>query len=296
MSSDKKYDSAWKNVIENLFAEFLLFFFPETYTDIDFSKGYEFLNKEFQKIVKESDTGIRYTDELVKVFLKDGSEQWLLIHIEVQSYKEQNFEERIYVYNYRIFDRYKKEVISLVILTDSDKNYRPNQYKVKRWNFKNVLEFPLVKLIDYAERKDELISSKNPFAVVVLAHLNYLETQKIRDENNMLENKINLIKELFKRGFSKEIIEHLFVFIDWLFQLSEIAELKFQERVKVIEGGITMSYITTWERRGIEKAKIEDAKRMYNKGFSIEDILDITGLSIDQLKTAGFFDERNSQE
>lgn len=86
-----KYDSAWKEVIENLFEDFLQFFFPDIFADIDFSKGYEFLNKELSSIVKDNKIGKRFADELVKVFLKDGSEKWLLIHIEVQGYKEKNF-------------------------------------------------------------------------------------------------------------------------------------------------------------------------------------------------------------
>ena len=81
-----KYDSAWKEVIENLFEDFLAFFFPEIFEDIDFSKGYAFLNKELASIVKDNKIGKRFADELVKVFLKDGSEKWLLIHIEVQGY------------------------------------------------------------------------------------------------------------------------------------------------------------------------------------------------------------------
>ncbi len=79
-------------------------FFPNIHKDIDFSKGYEFLEKELQKIIKTSKTGRRYADKLVKVFLKNGSERWLLIHIEIQGYKEKKFPERMYTYNYRIFE------------------------------------------------------------------------------------------------------------------------------------------------------------------------------------------------
>ncbi len=36
------YDSAWKEIIEDLFEDFLLFFFPDIHGDIDWSKGYAF--------------------------------------------------------------------------------------------------------------------------------------------------------------------------------------------------------------------------------------------------------------
>ena len=38
-------DSFWKKVLEELFADFLKFFFPDIHKDIDFSKGYQFLDK-----------------------------------------------------------------------------------------------------------------------------------------------------------------------------------------------------------------------------------------------------------
>ena len=45
-SNRQQNDSAWKNVIENLFEDFLLFFYPTIHQNIDFSRGYEFLDKE----------------------------------------------------------------------------------------------------------------------------------------------------------------------------------------------------------------------------------------------------------
>jgi hypothetical protein len=40
-------------------------------------------------------------DKLVKVFLRDGSEKWLLIHIEIHGYRESDFPKRVYHCNYR---------------------------------------------------------------------------------------------------------------------------------------------------------------------------------------------------
>jgi hypothetical protein len=124
-----EHDSAWKEVLENLFEDFLLFFFPHIHQEIDFSKGYDFLDKELQQIIRDSKTGTRIVDNLVKVFLIDGSEKWLLIHIEIQGYEQEEFPERMYVYNYRIFDKFRKEVASLALLTDDNPKFRPTEYR-----------------------------------------------------------------------------------------------------------------------------------------------------------------------
>ena len=49
---------------------------------------------------------------------KNNQETWLLIHIEVQGTRETDFSERMYVYNYRTYDRYRRPVASLAVLTD----------------------------------------------------------------------------------------------------------------------------------------------------------------------------------
>jgi predicted transposase/invertase (TIGR01784 family) len=286
MAKSTKYDSAWKDMIENLFEDFLLFFFPDVYNDIDFTKGYEFLNNELRTIVKDNEIGKRFADELVKVYLKDGSEKWLLIHIEVQGYREEKFKERIFVYNYRIFDKYKKEVISLAILTDSDAKYRPNSYNVNRWNFSFSINFPLIKIIDYKNRINELEQSENPFAIIVLAHLKLIEAKQ--DNNKKFDAKVYLIKTMFKKGYLKDKIKEVLVFIDWVIQLPKELEIKFDEELTDLKGENLMAYVTTWERKGMKKGEIEKAikiaKNMIDEGFDINLVKKITGLSIKEIE------------
>ena len=48
--STDEYDSPWKEAIEKFLPDFLAFFFPEAAAGIDWTKGYEFLDKEFQTV------------------------------------------------------------------------------------------------------------------------------------------------------------------------------------------------------------------------------------------------------
>jgi len=122
------FDEAWKEAIEIYFEPFMKLLFPDIHKDINFSKGYQFLDKELEKVLKESLTGKLRADKLVKVYLKNGREQYILIHIEIQGRKEKEFEQRMYVYNYRIYDRYRIDVVSLAVLADGNKNFRPSKY------------------------------------------------------------------------------------------------------------------------------------------------------------------------
>ena len=98
-------DGVWKEAIEYYFEYFLTFFFPEVAADVDHQRGYEFLDKELAEISQGGEVGGRIADVLVKVYLKDGSERWLVIHVEVQGYWEQDFARRVFTCNYRAFDR-----------------------------------------------------------------------------------------------------------------------------------------------------------------------------------------------
>lgn len=46
------------------------------------------------------------------------------------------------------------------------------------WGYTLAMAFPIVKLLDYADQWAMLESSKNPFAVVIMAHLKAQETRR----------------------------------------------------------------------------------------------------------------------
>jgi len=61
------YDSPWKEALDAYFEPFLALLFPQVHRHIDWSRGYESLDKEFQQVVREAEVGRRYVDKLVKV-------------------------------------------------------------------------------------------------------------------------------------------------------------------------------------------------------------------------------------
>ncbi len=103
----------------------------------------------------------------MRVWRQDGAEAWVLVHGEVQSQAEADFAERMYIYNYRLFDRYRRRVVSLAVLGDERAGWRPERFGYELWGCEVGLRFPTVKLLDYRARWTELEASRNPFAVVV---------------------------------------------------------------------------------------------------------------------------------
>jgi hypothetical protein len=157
----------------------------------------------------------------------------------------------MYVYNYRIFDRYDRKVASLAVLTDRQATWRPSGYGYTLWGCKVGIEFPVVKLLDHEKQWDELEQSPNPFAIIVMAHLKAQATY--RDNQGRLQWKFGFVKMLYNKGYSKEAILNLFRFIDWLMILPEELERRFLEAVRQYEEEIKMPYVTSVERMGIQQ-------------------------------------------
>ncbi|WP_338452444.1 NAD(P)H-dependent oxidoreductase [Niallia oryzisoli] len=80
------YDHLWKDIITDLFEEFLLFFSPELYEQVDFTIPPEFLEQKLHTIIPESLSNKRFSDKLVILKLKNGDEQWVYVHVEVLTY------------------------------------------------------------------------------------------------------------------------------------------------------------------------------------------------------------------
>jgi hypothetical protein len=259
------YDSPWKEALDRYFERCLAFFFPLAHAEIDWSRGYEMLDKELQGIVRQAKQGRRTVDKLVKVWLKSGEEKWLLIHVEVQSWKESDFPKRMYVYNYRIFDRYDREVISLAILADDDPAWRPSRYGYGRWGFHTSVEFPIIKLLDYAAQWPALEADPNPFALVVLAHLKTLETRRSPAERQTW--KVRLVKSLFDRGMDPEEVRQLFRFIDWVMELPEARDRLFWQEITTYQQEKAMPFVTIAERVGREKGLAEGREKGLVEGL-----------------------------
>ena len=110
--------------------------------------------------------------------------------------------ENVREYNYRLFDRYNREAVSLAVLGDDNPQWRPDHFGYSRWGFETRIRFPVIKLLDYADRQAELEQNDNPFATIVLAHLAAIQTKN--KEIERYGRKARLIKSLYRRGMDIE--------------------------------------------------------------------------------------------
>jgi hypothetical protein len=189
----------------------------------------------------------------------------------------------MFVYNYRIYDRYKRPVASFAVLADEHKRWKPSTYGFSLLGCKHTLEFPVAKLTDYEDKLDELLASENAFGLITAAHI--LTQQTRRHEEERYEAKSRLVRILYERHWGKERVIKLFAILDWLMQLPEWLNHQILDQIETIEEGEKVQYITSVERIGMEKGVVIGAsglmRRLLEHRFGV-----LPGWALEQLSSA----------
>jgi hypothetical protein len=230
----KRDDALWKGLIEDLADDFLKFFYPNAEEILDLNRKISFLDKELEQLFpsNQDDFNPKYVDKLLKVYTKKGKEEWILVHVEVQGGTDKQFERRMLTYYYRILDKYDRDIASLAILTDKRKNFRPTKYEREFLDTSLHFKFKTYKVL-HADPK-ELEANDNPFATVMLVVQTALKKGTISEES-MYDLKIELVKKLLQKNFSKPKIDALLRFLK-LYVRFEKQELihKFDDELDII--------------------------------------------------------------
>ena len=308
-TSQVNQDDLWKKVIADLFEDFLLFFLPEFHKEVDFSKSVDFLQQElFKEIIKDR-KGRKMADQIAKVHLKNGKEQWVLVHTEVQSEDDEDFPLRMFQYYYRIFDRYGKKIVAIAVFSNKS-NKSSNQYKDVY--FGTELSYTFNKyVVDNFDEK-ELKKSPKLFSKALLASI-YMNRTKSNDKMEM--------RSIYKRALLRDVwslqnatrteISALLYFVDYLLKLPEemSEQLKQELRTEIRKedeqmlqlhkGELppTLAGILEMERqeglelgieRGIEQGIEQGIRQMIlnliEKGFTEEVIADVANITVEQVQ------------
>jgi hypothetical protein len=259
-------DKLWKAILEDFFPEAILFYFPDYFPGIDWSKGFEVLDKEQQQIFADSEESHRRVDMLTKVWLTNGQEQWILIHIEVQGYRDEDFAHRMFVYYYRLVDRFNKPISALAILTDKDKNWRPGHFETNCMQTSLTYRYPVFKLADHEE--SFFAGSDNPWAWIMRTAL--IGMKGNWDDQALVQVKVNLYREFRERGFSIEKTRTFLQFLKYCvsFEKREFFD-KFDAQIYELDHqkNKTMGIIELVKEHLIEDAKKEGIEEGIEKGI-----------------------------
>jgi predicted transposase/invertase (TIGR01784 family) len=289
----KKNDELLKGAFEENFPDFLRFVYPHVDKVVDFDRGIDFMDKELFAIIPVRDRkgDKRVADLLAKLYLRDGTEKWVMMNVEIEGGNDAHFAYRLYQYNYRIRDRYRVSVAAISVFTGDKKQVRPNEYKDTLLGTTVSFRYLTYHVFDHSA--EVLLKNKNPFALIALACQKTLLEGKIPDKE-LGDERLTLAKVLLSHSFDHARIVSFILFIkNFIFIDSEEINRNFDQQIfELTKGEIDMGILETikmQERRegkleGKLEEKMEMARVMKKDKFPIEKIAQLTKLSIGEIK------------
>jgi len=123
----------------------------------------------------------------------------------------------------------------------------------------------MVKLLDFRQEWEALEQDHNPFALVVMAHL---ETQRLKGRPiELAEVKFNLAKRLLERGYTHQYVIKFFLGIDWLMLLPPELETRFRIRIADYTKEQKMPLLSRSELDVLEEGRVKGLEEGMQEGL-----------------------------
>ena len=295
-------DILWKGLLEWVFDDLLRFVLPDVDQFFDLNRGFEFLDKELARLYAdpETESKVKEVDSLVKVFRKNGGEQWVLVHLEVQGETRAEdrpfFGKRMFRYFYRIFDHYEMAPAAIAIFTGPDGHKLPDRYEFNFMNTELCYRFNTIRIRDYPE--ETLIASDNPFALVILIAQKALLQGRGLDKQ-LLEEKLFIFRRLYENGLlDRRKLQAILQFLDNYIRFEDKEMIRiFKERVDLLTGKKNiMDIFELVAQMKLDEARqegVQEGEQVANEKFvhqllaktefSDEKIAELAGINVNQV-------------
>lgn len=275
-----EHDKLFKQLLEEFFLEFVELFYPKISKLID-RNHLNFLKQEIITDVVDMDKHI--VDIIVETKLAD-EDGLVLIHVESQAQRVPDYNRMLFKYFARLHEKHQRKIIPLVVYSHDAKIHEPDSYKVE-FSFLKVLEFNFLMLQLKKEPWRKYIKSNNPVAAALISKMDYTDEEKITlkiEFSRMMANmSLDMARSTMLTAFFETYVklteEEEVIYRDRL-----KTELNQQEVEKLIE--LTTSYHEKGREEGRKEGKKEIAKKLLAKNMPIEEVVEITELSREQVE------------
>ncbi|MDQ0297900.1 putative transposase/invertase (TIGR01784 family) [Salibacterium salarium] len=292
------HDRLFKELLTHYFEEFMKLFFPEVHQSIDFN-DFHFLSEElFTDIVE----GEKYrVDVLAETKLK-GEDAFIIVHVEPQSYEQRYFQERMFIYFSRLYETHRCKILPIAIFSYDKIRDEPDTFEI-HFPFADILSFHFLKLELKKQNWRSFIRTENPVAAALLSKMGYTEDERVEVKKEFLRMIVRMNIDAARQTL-------LTRFFETYLPLSVKEENQLIEEVEQMdkkEGEQIMEVMVSYERRGLEKGKEQgreqgiiqgkdqgkrEEKRniainMLQKGIETNVIVDVTGLTLEEVKSLG---------
>ena len=244
-SSYTDHDGLFKELFCEFFADFLKAFFPSIFDYLNLEQ-LDFLQQEL--IIQPRKNRNTRADLVVKVKPKGQEHKGtILVHIENQIEKEEDFAKRMFKYFQRLDLTKNLPVIPIVV-------FAPDHVPLEEEPSQYIISFPFGKVLQFNFFKVELkklywrnyLDSNNPVALALMGKM-------LHDASEKIEMKFEFLTRIIRLNLDSEKLETLVGFFDVYVKLTEKQTKILLERLAEFESEEVVAVqriITSWEKRG----------------------------------------------
>lgn len=227
-------DSAWKCALDQLIGECLATCFPALAAVLDLSRPFTILDSELHQPSDGTAPpgNACHADRVYQCFTRDGHA--VCLHVEVQCQHDEQFAQRMFIYNALLYARHKIPVISLAILGDGSTTWRPCDFAYGFGGCELTLSFATVKLLDLKPALPALLQSGNDFALFAAAHLEIMQTKG--EPFARLAAKCRLTRVLCGFGWQDSRLAQMLELLDRIMPLQPKLDAKYRQHIRNMKG------------------------------------------------------------
>jgi len=235
------HDRLFKELLETFFAEFMQLFYPDASRAIDLER-IKFLKQEIFTDVTFGER--REVDILVETRLKDEP-GLILIHVEPQAYTQSNFNERMFIYFSRLYEKYRRRILPVALFTYDQIRDEPDRLELS-FSFLDVMRFRFYKLELKKLDWRDYIKSDNPVAAALLSKMGFSSDEKVHV-------KLEFMRMLTRMKLDPARMELLGGFFETYLKLNQKEEEDFFRELEKLDWKEVDSIVqitTSWHKKG----------------------------------------------
>lgn len=242
------HDRLFKELLETFFTEFMELFFPEAARSIDLIQ-IKFLQQELFTDVTAGEK--HKVDILVETRLKNEP-GLILVHVEPQAYVQKNFNERMFIYFSRLYEKYRRRILPVAVFSYDRVLNEPDSFKLG-FPFLDVLNFRFYKLELKKLNWQEYIQSDNPVAAALLSKMGFKPEEKV-------PVKLEFMRMLVRLKLDPARMELLAGFFETYLKLNREEEEQYNRELGKLDSkevDVIMQITTSWHEKGRAEGRAE---------------------------------------
>jgi hypothetical protein len=271
------YDYWWKKLTTELTPDFIQFFFPVLFNQVDWTHPPEYLEQELIAAFSTVEGRKKIADKLICLRLKNGKVKFIFVHIEFQGKSGKAFSKRMFWYYVYIMAKYHTtDITAIAIYTGDSVTNINNTFRVEQYG--TIMSYIFNTYIVSIQNEADLLASNNPLAIAVLANLYVNQTHTAFEKR--AEYKKKLLELALFKGYDRTKTERLLNFVFYLMQLPKDMEAEMKSFYKKNKTTSQMAAATQAqvkpkkERLTKVQREIRDLTYEYAYGMSYAELYD----------------------